>query len=321
MPFSATRLLHLRCDKRPEALAGAVWRITPRYNREMFFSQRKGFKPTTKVLQVDEIDQELRNRLWTILSIHLLKQFEGKADYYSGRSLEITGSNLEALLRHYWHALFKQPIDTMPEEIDDVYDALRTYFFKCRWYEVYDYIEFTLRYCPDKFEDTLRYLLNEVLEQENAAYRITGETIVEITSPEELTEVDAARLAPVSGARAHLASAVALLADRKKPDYRNSIKESISAVEAVCKAVTGNDKATMGDALKTLQSKVGLHAALKSAFSNLYGYTSDADGIRHAMLEEPNLTFADAKFMLVACSAFVNYIVGKATEAGVKLKK
>src|SRR5207253_6756654 len=137
---------------------------------------------------------------------------------------------------------------------------------------------------------------------------------------EELAEVDAALATPVAGARAHLSSALGLLADRKKPDYRNSIKESVSAVEAVCRAVTDNNKATLGDALKAVQSKVGLHAALKAAFSSLYGYTSDADGIRHAMLDEPNLAFADAKFMLVACSGFVNYIVGKATDAGVKIK-
>lgn len=293
---------------------------SPRYTSNMFFSQRKGFKPATKALQVDNIDQELRNRLWTILSVHLFKQYEGRETYSGSRSLKITGSNLEALLRYYWHALFKLPIDTMPEEINEVYNALREYFFACKWHEVYDFIEFTLKYCPGKFQENLRYLLNEVLEQENSGYRISGETVVEITNDDELAEVDAALVAPGSGARSHLKTALTLLADRKKPDYRNSIKESVSAVEAICRSVTGNDKATLGDALKVVQGKVGMHAALRSAFSSLYGYTSDAHGIRHAMLEEPNLTFADAKFMLVACSAFINYIVGKATDMGLKLK-
>ena len=47
--------------------------------------------------------------------------------------------------------------------------------------------------------------------------------------------------------------------------------------------------------------------------------TANADGIRHAMLEVPNLKSSDAKFMLVACSAFTNYIVSKAAEASLKL--
>jgi hypothetical protein len=43
-----------------------------------------------------------------------------------------------------------------------------------------------------------------------------------------------------------------------------------------------------------------LHRALRQGFSALDGYTSDADGIRHAMLQEPNLSAADAEFFLLS---------------------
>ncbi|MFH1639453.1 MAG: hypothetical protein ABIB93_03970 [Chloroflexota bacterium] len=111
------------------------------------------------------------------------------------------------------------------------------------------------------------------------------------------------------------------LSDKTSPDYRNSIKESISAVEAICRAITGNDKATLGEALKIIQEqgKLNLHTALKQAFSNLYGYTSDAEGIRHALLDEPNLNSEDALFMLVSCSAFINYLGSKASKTGIQL--
>ena len=95
--------------------------------------------------------------------------------------------------------------------------------------------------------------------------------------------------------------------------YRNSIKESISAVESACNITTGS-KATLGQALKALDDKTKVHPALRNAFSSLYGYTSDADGIRHGLLEEANLDFADAKFMLVVCSAFTNYLRSKASK-------
>ncbi len=51
-----------------------------------------------------------------------------------------------------------------------------------------------------------------------------------------------------------------------------------------------------------------MHPALEAAFTKLYDYTSDAKGIRHALLDEDRVTFEEAKFMLVACSAFVNYV-------------
>jgi hypothetical protein len=286
----------------------------------MLFSQRKGLKPATKVLQIDSIDQELRNLIWSLFTEHVFGHFQGGSSSAFGPATEVRGSNLEALLKHYWFALFKQPTDTLPRHFDDTYNALREYFFNCTWNEAYDFVEFTLKYCPDKYVEMLKYFLNDVLEQENAGYRISGDNIVEITNEEELGALDEALHTPISGARLHIQTAVTLMSNRKNPDYRNSIKESISSVESICRAITGESKATMGDALKLLQSKVGMHPALKSAFSSLYGFTSDEGGIRHAMMDEPNLSFSDAKFMLLACSAFVNYVVGKASESGLKLK-
>ncbi|HUW95471.1 MAG TPA: hypothetical protein VMW58_06760 [Anaerolineae bacterium] len=85
--------------------------------------------------------------------------------------------------------------------------------------------------------------------------------------------------------------------------------------------ISGDEKATLGQALKQIEKQAELHGALKGAFEKLYGYTSDADGIRHAfgLLEEPNLRSEDAKFMLVACSAFVNYLLAKASRVGIAL--
>ena len=47
------------------------------------------------------------------------------------------------------------------------------------------------------------------------------------------------------------------------------------------------------------------------------GYTSDTDGIRHGLTEEINCDFEDAKFMLVTCNTFINYLVIKANKAGI----
>ena len=72
----------------------------------------------------------------------------------------------------------------------------------------------------------------------------------------------------------------------------------------------------MGQALKLIKEKVGLHSALEKGFSSIYGYTSDADGIRHAMIDDSACDFDDAKYMLVSCSAFINYLVMKAAKSG-----
>lgn len=69
-----------------------------------------------------------------------------------------------------------------------------------------------------------------------------------------------------------------------------------------------------------MENKINIHKALKSGFTAIYGYTSDENGIRHAILDEPNVDFEDAKYMLVSCSAFINYLIVKSKKSGIKLK-
>jgi hypothetical protein len=162
--------------------------------------------------------------------------------------------------------------------------------------------------------------VNYILERERSGYRFVGSQLTPITNEQELSAIQNALELPreLNPVRQHIKAALERFSDRKNPDYRNSIKESISAVEAVCKIVTGLDNAMLPEALKRLEEKgISLHAALKKSFISLYGYTSDADGIRHALLEESSLDSDDAKVMLVSCSAFVNYLAAKASKAGV----
>ena len=69
-----------------------------------------------------------------------------------------------------------------------------------------------------------------------------------------------------------------------------------------------------------LELRTKLHLALQQSFSKMYGYTSNVDGIRHALLEEPKLDSEDTKFMLVPYSAFTNYLKIKASKAGICLE-
>lgn len=226
----------------------------------------------------------------------------GRADY-------VDGSNLNSLVISLWLHYFKKPIDTIEEYWEYCLEKLRKHFFAAEWFEVYDFVEFVSNHGSRESKQKFIEMANSYLERENSAYRFVDGRIVEITSAEEIEEVEAAVAGggKYPGVQTHLKTALALLSDRKSPDYRNSIKESISAVESLAKQLAGNEGGTLGAVLKTLENAKKLHPAMKSAFSSLYGYSSDADGIRHALLEESNLTKADARFMLVCCSAFINY--------------
>lgn len=284
------------------------------------FSQRKGIRPAQKALQRESIDEELRNRLWSGLKIVVWD------NWFLSHPTSESAKRVELLVKLIWANYFKLPIDTVPAFADDfpksAYEIIRGRFFGAEWWEVYDFIEFVLKKIPNDWADRLRKVLNRFLEEENSAYRIVGREITEITDDYEIQAIESAIDRSTKSCRMHLSGSLELLSDRKRPDYRNSIKEAISAVESVCQAVTGRPKATLGDCIKSLKGHTNMHPAFEQALVKLYGYTSDESGIRHALTEEHiTPSFADAKFMLVVCSAFVNFILTKASELGIDVSR
>jgi hypothetical protein len=83
------------------------------------------------------------------------------------------------------------------------------------------------------------------------------------------------------------------------------------------KLINGTRGGGLHGALEAVAAKIELHPALKSGFEKLYGYTSDEDGIRHPILDERKVEESDALFMIVTCSAFVNFLLAKAEKVGV----
>lgn len=274
----------------------------------MRFSQRLGITKVRTSLQGRSLDNATRSRLWSAFAQAVPK--------VSG-SMSLAGTWMKPLYIHIWIDFFKEPVDDMPELDYEIRERLKDIFLNEEWYEVYDLTEFILN-SPHNGgrRDRLIEEVNRVLAEEKAGFRFMEDLFIEITDETEIEAIEESlsttsndRFAP---ANKHLMSALELLSDRRAPDYRNSIKESISAVEAIVQILTGNSQAELGKALKLLRTEAPVHGALRSALLSLYGYTSDADGIRHALTEDPNLDAADAKFMLVACSAFVVYLIQKA---------
>ena len=203
------------------------------------------------------------------------------------------------------------PIDSIDVYWEDCLSSLRKYFYSARWWEILDFIEFVAEKGNTSSKKEFIHICNYNLSSENSAYRFVDGVIAEITSEEEIKSIETAiaEATPYGGVKLHLSRAIALHSDKQNPDYRNSIKESISAVESLAKQISGDEKATLGAILNELEKQGKIHGALKSSFSSLYGYTSDANGIRHALLQEDTLTKADASFMLVCCSAFINHVI------------
>lgn len=281
------------------------------------FSKRMGLKSGSDAPQIEEVSDALRNSLWNVIFLEYFK------DLYHPSLLdhELNNNKMYNISVLLWRDYFKKPLDELSDHGIDTKREVKEYFLECPWNEVYDFIEFVANNTRNSWiHRCFVNSCNEVLEKENSAYRFIDDIIVPITDNNEIEEIENAFniLAVVD---AHLHAALELLANRESPDYRNSIKESISAVEAICRVICGDENATLGEALKRIdkQRMVKMDTPLKEAFSKLYGWTSSSGGIRHSLLNQPTVTVEDARFMLVACSAFINYLKGKCSKAGVSL--
>lgn len=275
----------------------------------MRFSQRIGKKDVRQSLQTDNIDRVLENRLWN----NILNDFIEQINDYSS-SYEV--SRRAKIFQYIWENFFELKSDEIPSYRDGgvyttgVTEYIKKWFLKAEWFEKYDLIEF-LSNISEPLGLDFANKVNHNLKRELSGYTIIQNKIVQITSDQEVQAIEDAinNTSKYKSVETHLSQALDLLSNRQNPDYRNSIKESISAVEAYCCILTGESKATLGKALTLIEKTHRIHNAMKSSFSALYGYTSDSGGIRHSLLEDDiTVTLEDAKFMLISCSAFINYL-------------
>ncbi|MBA7683119.1 hypothetical protein ES703_91477 [subsurface metagenome] len=285
----------------------------------MRFSERIGKKKVKCDIQLESMDADLRNGLWNIVYLYIFDKCD--VDYKDCiKTNSFQDVDWPTFFQRLWHRFYKLPVDEVSYIYSIMLKDVRDRFFDSDVWGVYDFIDYIGQAKGPYDADRFRESCNFVLEKELSGYRFVGGKLTPVTDKVEINEIEEALERAgkqrLMGERKHLESAIDKLSNRENPDYRNSIKESISAVESLCIIISKDPKASLGKALKLIEDAVGLHPALKSGFSSIYGYTSDEGGIRHAMIEDNPCDFDDAKYMLVSCSAFVNYLIMKTSKAG-----
>ena len=279
------------------------------------FSERLGFEKE-QPLQVDRIDQGLRNRLWSVFDVAYFGQWSNSDHYNIPTPL---AREVKAAMHKLWLTFYKEPSDTYPGPQEFMRKIRYSVLQQQPWHRVYSALEAFLNVMEEGGRAPVVKFANRVLAEENSGYRIVGTEFISVTSPEEIKAIEDAMSVQLAPVQSHVTAAVGFLGVGDKRDYRNSVKESISAVESLCRLVT--KKRDFGDAMKVLSGKIRMHPALEKAFTVLYGYTSDEGGVRHALLGKEKVSGAEAHFMLVACSAFINYVIASMAEAGQPLDK
>ena len=119
--------------------------------------------------------------------------------------------------------------------------------------------------------------------------------------------LDAALAAPrYAGVRAHLGKAHSFLG-QDPPDLANSAKEAICAVEALARLVGNDQTSTLGDLIKVFKANQNMDPALLKALEGMWGYTSNAPGVRHGGTADLDITQAQVTLDLARSS--IHYLL------------
>ena len=268
----------------------------------MKFSERYGYEKPSEVIIRERITPEIQNAICTCYDNLKKKIYR----------------NYEDLEEHLWCYFLNKRKNEFWK--NGGYMITSTAFIEDNhnpWYKKLDLIEETIKYLAVKWDfndvlDSFVSNINSEFERLNFAYRIVENQIIEITSEQEIKTIETAIDNNKENIKLHLNNALKLYAQRPNADYRNSIKESITAVEAFTREITGDKGLNLG---KMKSAGIQIPPVLSKSFEILYGYTNDPKtGIRHALMDETAEYVPGAEealFMLVSCSAFINYLNGK----------
>ena len=278
------------------------------------FSERYGYVIPKNAILREDMPESVENSLCTLF------------DKWGEGGFPIPLHQMEMLV---WCFYMNKRKNDIYDRYGDQYPVIVPYLQdkKVLWYKKLDMLEFILQTIAmevrEKKDETyirkeklLQYLqgyINEEFQRLHYGYRIINGLVAPISTDQEVAAMENAIGKSGDTVHKHLNQALQHFANREAPDYRNSIKESISAVEVLCREQTG--EGTLGRALAVLEKKgIKIHPIIKGGMQSLYNYTNQPEvGVRHGLMDDTtdySPSYNEAYYMLVSCSAFINYLRG-----------
>lgn len=220
------------------------------------------------------------------------------------------------------------------EEPDEYYlshtasiDVLRKLMMGISWYRFYDTVEAVAeKLISDDNDDTFtwgnpkkesysfsayRQRVNELFSDYKVDWRMNETGLLESPLPpflEEKIKHTEEKLADrFKPARAHYAKARAFALGSHR-DAENSIKESISSIESVCRTFYP-DAATLGEALKMMRKDGSVSPMLVTVIDKFYAYANAEPAVRHGSDRVSSVVEYDAELALHFAAAFIRTLI------------
>lgn len=274
------------------------------------FSQRYGYEQLPQPMQLEELSDDLRREIWNSIRELLLEKREYFTSYYFK-------DDAKRFIERVFGQIFRRHEDEIETAYEPVLASFKSIVLQMKFHELLSAIEIVVndRDSHQKFLERLkvsfdRHAAAYWLDTSSRPFRFYPRSSKEQGEATQRA-IETIRESGMEGAATHLHQATEHINARQ---YADSVADSIHAVESVARRIDPKANRTLDPALDSLKGTGVLkHTAFVEAFKKLYGYTSDEQGIRHALLDQKSADVGldEAVFMFGACASFAAYLVNK----------
>jgi hypothetical protein len=218
-------------------------------------------------------------------------------------------------------ALIRDEADPWDYDNDSAWGALTAHLKECSWLEFYDFVELVgllliKKEDDDPFSGTEYYKkyqakVNALLQEDGIGWSLNDKSELRRQIPQALAkrvEATEGELADrFANARVHYQKSITYLYQHPI-DEANSIKEIVSALESVAKAIVPK-ASTLGDAIKTMRKDAKYSPHLLDALEKLYVYSNATPLVRHGHVQQGRPLLAEAELSLYIGVAYIRYLI------------
>lgn len=290
---------------------------------ELTFAQREGKAPLPEPMQLEHVPRKFKQLVWLAIEREIDDYLKQEENFWK-RVFFGLNQSMEEILFDYRHEVEGLLADDARHQypsgrwhINEDKNWLNNLLNEAEYHKVLDFVEFIMRHatCPENLHNDIKESFGQVpmayfVEDVNGLPTVLPKFSDKAGKAVQLA-VETLEQAEMEGAATHLSDAAKHINNQQ---YSDSIADSIHAVESVARLISPKKARTLGPALASLENAgVIKHKVLKNAFSKLYDYTSDEQGIRHALLDKnsPEVGLDESMFMFGACASFAAYLVNK----------
>jgi len=278
------------------------------YNEK--FSERMGLEKPDDAFQISSMSPKLRTALYNAFYLY----------FYTEENAAFDQVDRDSISKLIWMKEFGKPLDEFRGSSQCIELLIKPLFITGDWYKIYNFLELLYHLMKFVFYDYNDFarIINIVLTEHRSGFKLRKHIFIPITNEAEVKEISELEKKTIKyklkEVRIHLDTALMHLSLKPDPDLRNSIKESISMVGTIARMIGGEND--LGKALHAIKKKEQINPLLADSFKMLYNFTNGKDGIRHELMKDTNLDLETARFFLISCSAFTNYLIALAIKDG-----